>query len=75
MVFNITMSDAELIQKYGGPSKVAAMLGYDKFGVQRVQNWIKRGIPSAVKSEFPHLFLLDAKWAPVQPTEPAAAGV
>ena len=51
--------DAQLIADLGGPTKVAEMLGYDKArgGVQRVQNWILRGIPSAVKVQRPDLFL------------------
>jgi len=49
--------DKELIYRLGGTTKVAQLLGYDGYGVQRVQNWVKRGIPSKVKLEFPHIFL------------------
>lgn len=61
MVFNVGMTDQELITELGGPAKVAEMLGYDKSagGVQRVQNWMSRGIPAKVKLERPDLFLRD----------------
>jgi len=53
------MNDKDLIKALGGPTKVAELLGYDKAqgGVQRVQNWIERGIPSKVKLDHPHIFL------------------
>jgi hypothetical protein len=53
------MTDKELIRELGGPTKLAVLLGYDKTqgGVQRVQNWISRGIPPQVKLDFPHIFL------------------
>jgi hypothetical protein len=51
------MNDKELIQQLGGPSAVSKMLGYSKGGCQRVYNWLDRGIPAAVKIQFPHLFL------------------
>ena len=66
MVFNTGMdttknnaSDIELIKALGGPTKVAGLLQYNKAagGVQRVQNWLTRGIPSAVKLKFPEIFL------------------
>lgn len=48
-------ADKETLLKLGGSTKVAELLGYrDK---QRVQNWMKRGIPARVKLEYPHLFL------------------
>lgn len=52
-------SDADLIDQLGGPSALAQRLGYDKArgGVQRVQNWKKRGIPPGVKLAHPDLFL------------------
>jgi len=50
------MNDAELIQKLGGVAKVAALTG---FSVQRVQNWLARGIPASVKLERRDLFLPD----------------
>ena len=52
------MTDAELIRKLGGTSRVAELLGYKKVGgQQRVQNWVVRGIPAAVKLKWPSLFL------------------
>ncbi|WP_242684281.1 hypothetical protein [Paraburkholderia hospita] len=69
MVFNErTMSkhsdiaaDAQIIEDLGGPAKLAELLGYDKAagGVQRIQNWKKRGIPASVKLAHPDLFLAD----------------
>lgn len=51
--------DAALIESLGGPAKVAERLKYDKQagGIQRVQNWMTRGIPAHVKVEFPDLFM------------------
>lgn len=49
------MTDRELIQSLGGPTKVAQLLGTTP---QRVHNWLSRGIPPKVKLENPHLFLL-----------------
>lgn len=53
------MNDAELINHLGGPAKVAELLNFDKEkgGVQRVNNWVTRGIPAHVKVEFPSLFI------------------
>jgi hypothetical protein len=53
-----TQTDAELIANLGGPTKVAELLGLPKFGgAQRVQNWLYRGIPSAIKVKRPDLFM------------------
>lgn len=50
--------DRQLIESLGGPAKVADLLGYDKAGgVQRVYNWMVRGIPSRVKLDHPEIFL------------------
>jgi hypothetical protein len=51
--------DSALIVRLGGAAAVADMLGYDKAkgGVQRVHNWMTRGIPPRVKVERPDLFL------------------
>jgi hypothetical protein len=68
MVFNcvvktnteqIMSEDKSIIQDLGGPTRVAELLGYDKLhgGVQRVQNWMLRGIPARVKLEHPEIFL------------------
>lgn len=54
--------DGAIIESLGGPAKVAELLGYDKAGgVQRVHNWITRGIPPRVKLEHPDVFLRDGK--------------
>ena len=52
-------TDKEIIKGLGGPAKVAEMLKYDKAkgGVQRVNNWMSRGIPASVKLEHPEIFL------------------
>ncbi len=51
-------NDKRLIESLGGPAKVAELLGYEKHGgVQRVHNWMTRGIPPRVKLERPDLFL------------------
>ncbi len=48
------MTDLELIEKLGGAAKLAKRLGY---GVQRVNNWKKRGIPAQAKVDFQSLLL------------------
>lgn len=56
--------DKALIEKLGGPRAVAELLGYERDGgVQRVQNWMSRGIPASIKVAHPDLFLagLDTK--------------
>jgi hypothetical protein len=57
----VAMTDKELIIELGGATKVAELLGLDKTtgGVQRVHNWMSRGIPAAVKLAHPDLFLRD----------------
>jgi hypothetical protein len=49
----MTNEDAALIDRLGGPSKLAKRLRYDpkKGGVQRVQNWKIRGIPASVERD------------------------
>lgn len=72
MAFNLSMApltqrpkmsdDKRLIEQLGGPTKLAALLGYPKHGgVQRIQNWMTRGIPAQVKLDHPDLFLNSAK--------------
>lgn len=74
MVFNRRMTDSELIRHLGGPTKVAELLGYDKGagGVQRVQNWIERGIPARVKLQHPDVFLTAVANAPAKQEQQAA---
>lgn len=51
-------TDTEKLIELGGPAKVAELLGYAKSGgVQRVQNWMTRGIPDRVKVEHQAIFL------------------
>lgn len=59
MVFNVSMNDKKIIISLGGPAKVAELLGLDKLkgGVQRVHNWLARGIPAKEKLKRPDLFL------------------
>lgn len=56
-------ADKALIEQLGGPTKLAEILGYDKLrgGVQRVQNWQKRGIPPRVKIDHAPIFLPESK--------------
>jgi hypothetical protein len=67
------MEDKDLIINLGGPAKVAQLLGYGKWGTNRVSNWMKRGIPAAVKIDFPDLFLRPniARKAPLSGTKEA----
>lgn len=52
--------DWQQIERLGGASEVARLLGYpEKGGAQRVHNWKNRGIPADVKLQWPHLFLTD----------------
>lgn len=51
------MDDEKLILKLGGVANLAEMLGYPKKGgVQRVDNWRRRGIPLKVRVEHPEIF-------------------
>lgn len=67
------MDDAQLIKDLGGPAVLARKLGYDtdNGGVQRVQNWLTRGIPPKVKLERPDLFLQSQVAQASPPTQPA----
>ena len=68
-----SMDDATIIDKLGGPARVAELLGYDKRsgGVQRVHNWIARGIPWRVKVERPDLFTVVSSEKDQQPAKAA----
>lgn len=59
------MDDKTLIKALGGPATVARLLGYDarSGGIQRVQNWMTRGIPARVKVEHQDIFLRNEKQA------------
>lgn len=57
--------DRELISALGGPAKVADLLRLNRAGgVQRVHNWMSRGIPARVKVEHPEIFMADRLAAP-----------
>jgi hypothetical protein len=63
------MTDQDLIAHYGGPAKLAEILWQGKDGgVQRVHNWIARGIPPKEKVARPDLFLIDLQFAGPAPT-------
>ena len=49
-------TDREIIEALGGPAKVAKLLKFEKFGTQRVFNWMTRGIPAQVRLDHPRLF-------------------
>lgn len=67
--------DAARIRELGGPSKVATLLEMRKPGsAQRVQNWLKRGIPAAVKLQRPDLFAPELVAAHAAPTQEASRG-
>lgn len=52
----------QLIESLGGTTTVAKALGYDiKGGVQRVNNWKRRGIPPKVILDHPNVFRLSIK--------------
>ncbi|GLC92344.1 hypothetical protein Tamer19_17520 [Cupriavidus sp. TA19] len=66
--------DRELIDRLGGPAKVAELLGFDKKGgAQRVHNWKERGIPPAIKLAYPDVFLNQTK--PDEPVVIVAPGL
>jgi hypothetical protein len=77
VVFNRAMNthdqiqaDKELIEQFGGPTKLAKILGYEKVkgGAQRVHNWLTRGIPARVKLDRPDVFRSPKRKPPKVPT-------
>lgn len=49
--------DAEIISHFGGPSSLAKRIGLtDRYATQRVSNWIKRGIPAAIRLKHRAIF-------------------
>lgn len=67
------MTDRDLIMKHGGPAALAELLKFRKpGGVQRVQNWMTRGIPAKVKLDHPDLFLSAAVLATDAPAQEGA---
>ena len=61
------MNDAQLIESLGGPAKVAKLLRYERGGIQRVHNWLRRGIPARVKLDHPEVFLRSLCGLPCRP--------
>ncbi len=55
----------QTIDALGGAAEVARLLGFDpkKGGVQRVNNWKRRGIPLRVLLDHPELFPKPSKKA------------
>lgn len=49
--------DRHLIAANGGPVKLAEKLNMGTWGAQRVSNWNRRGIPSAIKVQYPSIFM------------------
>lgn len=72
-VFPMSKShDKTLIDRLGGPAKVAVLLGLPKYGgIQRVHNWTVRGIPAAIKVQFPHLFMPELAQSLTEPAQGA----
>lgn len=63
-----THPDADLIEALGGAAEVARRLGFNPAdgGVQRVQNWKRRGIPKLLRYQRPDVF------GPPEGTPPSA---
>lgn len=70
--------DAKVIDRLGGPSILAQKLGFDpkSGGVQRVQNWKRRGIPELIRLRRPDVFgAPPAHQAAAAPNGDEAAGL
>lgn len=66
------MTDSELIQALGGPTRVAELLGLsDRGAIQRVSNWKRRGIPPRMRLDHPRVFALEGDG--IDAPEPRAA--
>lgn len=51
-------ADQDLIERLGGTTNLARLLGWPlPGGARRVNNWRARGIPARIKLEYPNLFL------------------
>lgn len=49
--------DAEIISHFGGPAALARRIGLtDRYATQRVSNWVKRGIPAAIRLKYRSIF-------------------
>jgi hypothetical protein len=55
---NAPHPDKQIIESLGGPTEVARKLGLDpaKGAVQRIQNWMTRGIPARVRLDHLDVF-------------------
>lgn len=52
------MNDKEIIEFYGGSSKLARKLGLlSHHDAIKVNQWKSRGIPARIKLQFPEVFL------------------
>lgn len=52
------MTDREIIEYYGGSTKLAKLLKLDgKHPEMRVHNWKQRGIPASIKLKYEKIFL------------------
>lgn len=72
MVFNTSMTDAELIENLGGATALAKRLGLKTpDGARRVHNWKSRGIPPRVRLDFPRVFKLTKPSKPTEATQKA----
>lgn len=69
----MSMTDKELIMAHGGPARLAEKLGFGRGGVQRVANWMRRGIPSRVKLDYAQILgeLTLPKPRPLAPSQGA----
>lgn len=69
------MTDAEIIDHFGGPARLAERLGWmESRAIQRIHNWRRRGIPAAVKLRHADIFLRDMPAAIANPQTPNGAG-
>ncbi|WP_439444488.1 hypothetical protein ABWU93_11590 [Xanthomonas translucens pv. translucens] len=70
--------DASLIDRLGGPAKVARALGFEMpQGIPRVQNWKYRGIPPLIRVTRQDVFAVDEQRdsAPAAAADPDAARI
>ena len=67
--------DRALIESLGGPVKLAQSLNMGRYGAQRVSNWNRRGIPSAVKVAYPQIFMPELAPTPASRAQAATETV
>jgi hypothetical protein len=57
MTTETTHEDAQIIKFFGGPAALARKLELnERHATQRVSNWIKRGIPPAIRVKHRRIF-------------------